>query len=201
MLKFKGKDSPDVYGIAVDGTKGVAVDNIPLRGSSGTIFTGLDFRHLKNFYSALNTELLILQFGGNVMPYMKSQKDITNYGHWFYSNLLTLKRLNHGVSILVIGMSDMSVKEKEKYVTYPNLEKVRDALKKATFKAGCAYWDMYEAMGGKNSMPSWVFADPPLASKDFVHFQPKGAMIIANMFYNAFIYEYNEYNRLQAETP
>jgi hypothetical protein len=63
-------------------------------------------------------------------------------------------------------------------------------MRKATLESGFAFWDMYEAMGGKNSMPSWVFADPPLASSDFVHFNPLGAKIIAEMFYNAFIYEY-----------
>jgi lysophospholipase L1-like esterase len=58
-------------------------------------------------------------------------------------------------------------------------------MKKATLDANAIYWDMYKAMGGKNSMPSWVFADPPLCSKDFVHFNARGAKIIANMFYNA----------------
>jgi hypothetical protein len=50
-------------------------------------------------------------------------------------------------------------------------------------------------MGGKNSMPSWVFANPPLASSDFVHFNTRGARIIANMFYNSLMYEYNLYKK------
>ncbi len=87
----------------------------------------------------------------------------------------------------------MSYKEKDKFVTYEHLEDVRDALKDATLKAGGAYWDMYEAMGGKNSMPSWVNADPPLAAPDYTHFSPRGAKVIANMFYNALIIEYKEY--------
>ncbi len=194
-LVFKGNDSPDIYGIALDGLGGIAIDNIPLRGSAGTIFTRQDFGHLSHFYKSLNVRMLILQFGGNVMPYIEEDKEVTNYGNWFYSNLLRLKKLIPGVRIVVIGVSDMSTKHKEQYITYPHLEKVRDALKEASMKAGCAYWDMYEAMGGENSMPSWVFAEPPLASKDFTHFLPTGARIIANMFYNALIYEYNLYNQ------
>ncbi len=190
-LEFKGKDSPDIYAIALDGNSGIAVDNIALRGSSGTIFTKMDLNLLKQFYDKLNVKLLILQFGGNVMPYIKTEKAYKDYGRWFCSQLRTLKRIKPDITIIVIGLSDMSIKQNGSYVTYPNLKNVRDALKQATFDAGCAYWDMYEAMGGRNSMPSWVFAEPPLASKDFVHFLPKGARIIANMFYNAFIYEYN----------
>ena len=42
-------------------------------------------------------------------------------------------------------------------------------------------------------MPGWVFADPPLASPDFVHFNHMGARIIAEMFYKAFITDYERY--------
>jgi len=46
-------------------------------------------------------------------------------------------------------------------------------------------------MGGKNSMPSWVSAQPPLAVADYVHFNARGAKVIAEMFSNALLYEYN----------
>jgi hypothetical protein len=42
-------------------------------------------------------------------------------------------------------------------------------------------------------MPSWVFANPPLASSDYVHFNERGARVLAEMFYNAFIHDYNLY--------
>ncbi len=192
-IKFKGKDSPNIYGVALDDTKGIAVDNIALRGCAGTIFNKMDRPLLKQMYDNLNVDLLILQFGGNVMPYIDDEKESESYGRWFYSQLATLKRLRPGVSIIVIGPSDMSIKVKDKFVTYELLESVRDALKNATFKAGCAYWDMYEAMGGKNSMPSWVNAKPALAAKDYTHFSTQGSKVVANMFYNAFILEYQEY--------
>jgi hypothetical protein len=73
------------------------------------------------------------------------------------------------------------------------VEKVRDALRNAAFESGPAFWDMYTAMGGQNSMPSWVFADPPLASGDFVHFNHRGAKTIAQMFYNSFAFEYHRF--------
>jgi hypothetical protein len=53
---------------------------------------------------------------------------------------------------------------------------------------------MYEAMGGKNSMPSWVLADPQLAGSDYTHFTPRGARIISEFFYKALIIEYETYN-------
>ena len=194
-ITFSGYDSPDIYCVDLSSGAGVMVDNIAMRGSSGTIFTRINSVQLQQMYSALNVELFILQFGGNVMPYVKTEQECVNYGNWFYSQLALLRRIRPSAAIIVIGPSDMSLKEKEHYITYPLLENVRDALKEATFRAGGAYWDMYEAMGGRNSMPSWVAADPPLAAADYIHFSPRGARLIGDMFYNALIWEYQLYRK------
>ncbi|MCK4662218.1 MAG: hypothetical protein KAT68_05095 [Bacteroidales bacterium] len=191
QIKFKGKDSPDVFAIALDNKSGIALDNIALRGSSGTDFTRTNLYFMKEMYDILNVKLLIIQFGVNVVPHIV--KDYTYYEKRLYRQLVALKQMNPKIPIIVVSVSDMSKKEKDYYVSYPNIEKIRNAQKNAAFKANCAFWDMYEAMGGKNSMPSWVFAQPPLAQKDFVHFSYRGSKIISQMFYNAIMYEYNFY--------
>jgi lysophospholipase L1-like esterase len=193
MLKFKGQSSPEIYGIALDGRRGVAVDNIPLRGCSGLFFTLLDEQLLAEMYRELNVKLFILQFGGNFVP--SGLSNYTGYENWFSNQLNRIKKLCPGAAILVIGVADMSVKDKNRYITNPDVEKVRDALKSSAFKSGAAFWDLYKAMGGQNSMPSWVFANPPLASNDFVHFNPRGAQTIAQMFYNSFILEYHRFEK------
>ncbi|MCF6365085.1 MAG: GDSL-type esterase/lipase family protein [Bacteroidales bacterium] len=192
-FEFDAEDSPDIYGFSLEGYSGINVDNIGMRGSGGLFFTRMDLNMLSRMYSQLNTKLLILQFGGNIVPGQREK-----YGWYrksFSRQLRTIKNIAPDMTILVIGLADMSKKEDDIYVTYPNIPLIRDALKQASFENNCAYWDMYEAMGGENSMPSWVFHDPPLGEKDFIHFTPQGARYIAKMFYNAFMYEYNRYLR------
>lgn len=193
VLKFSGWDSPDIYGVELAENRGVIVDNIALRGSSGTIFTQTDFKHSTKMYKDLDPGLFILQFGGNVMPYIKDQKAIDNYGRWFASQIKRLKQSCPNAAVIVIGPSDMSTKVKDKYVTYEYLPAVVEALKQAALSTGSGYWDMYQAMGGHNSMPGWVNAKPELAAPDYVHFSPRGSTLISNMFYNAFILEYNNF--------
>jgi hypothetical protein len=190
-VQFRCKESPEIYGLALDQNTGVAVDNIPLRGCAGLIFTAIDQQLLKDMYRELNVKLFILQFGGNVVPYIAD--NYRYYERWFYNQVVRLRELCPGASVLVIGVADMSVKDQTKFISYPNLENVKSAVKGAAFKAGAAYWDMQKAMGGKNSMPVWVNAEPPLASSDYVHFNLRGSKIIAQMFYNAFIYEYQRW--------
>ena len=190
-FRFKSFCSPDFYGITLDHDHGLAVDNVAMRGSAGLFFSRLDGEMLKKMYDELQVKLLILQFGGNVVPYIS--ENYVYYEKWFYRELSKLKSLMPNMSIIVIGVADMSVKEKDIYVSYQNLEHIRDAMKNAAFRADCAFWDMYSAMGGKNSMPSWVFAQPSLAASDFVHFNERGARVLAEMFYNAFMHDYIAY--------
>lgn len=192
-INFSGKDSPDIYGISLEGSNGVVMDNIPLRGSSGTIFTKQDATLLSNMYANLSPNLIIMEFGGNTIPYIKTEKSATDYGRWFKSQISFMKRLNPNAAIIVIGPGDMSVKEKTEYVTYPHLENVRDALKDAALTSGALFWDMYEVMGGKNSMPKWVAAEPSLAASDYIHFSPKGAKKIAEEFNKRLFKMYDEY--------
>ncbi len=187
-MTFEGSDSPEIYGVALDGSHGVAADNIPVRGCSGIIFSSVNQALLKEMYDSLHVKLIILQFGANAVPYMT---DVAYYSKIFYSQLVTLRRLCPNIPIIVIGVQDMAKKDNDKYASYECLESLRDEMKKVTFNAHCIYWDMYEAMGGKNAMVKWV--TEKLGEKDYVHFTPNGAQKIAKMFYNSLISEYNKY--------
>ena len=68
------KGNADIYGISVDGKYGVSVDNIPLRGSAGTLFTQLNDSLTRLMFQESNVGLVILQFGGNAVPAISSQK-------------------------------------------------------------------------------------------------------------------------------
>lgn len=87
----------------------------------------------------------------------------------------------------------MSRKKDGTFESWPNIEKIRNAQRRAAFRAGCAFWDMYAAMGGNNSMPGWVNAEPQLARSDYTHFTYKGSKVIAEMFTNALIKEYKTF--------
>ena len=190
-LKFSGRDSPDFYALSLEGDNGVMVDNIALRGSSGTFFHQINAGQLKQFYDHLNVKLIILQFGGNAMPAIKDASMAANFAGYMKYQIATVKKLAPGASILFIGPADMSIKQGTDYVTYPYLEDMRNALKKVVLENDCAFFDMYDCMGGKNSMASWV--DQKLAATDYTHFSPQGARKIATLLYSALINEYNGY--------
>ena len=82
-------------------------------------------------------------------------------------------------SILVISPGDLGEKKGRNIVTHPGIKKFVKAQARIAEKGNVAFWNMYEAMGGENSIESWVEASPPLAFKDFCHLTPKGGKTIA----------------------
>ncbi len=195
MIIMEGFDSPDIYGLSLEGDGGVALDNISMRGSSGTTFTSLENMPFRPMLDSLNPKLLLLQYGGNTVPYIKDKKSADNYGRSFKSQIDYLKGLVPGASVIVIGPGDMSTKVEGEMQTYPNLVHIRDALRQAAFDSGAGFFDIYEAMGGHNSMITWVEAKPALAAADYVHFSPGGAKIIAEAFIKSFMADYEAYHQ------
>lgn len=198
-ISFKGLDSPDVYGISFESNSGIIVDNIPLRGASGTLFRRINKSQLKLQFAAEPIRLVILQFGGNSVPYIDTKVRAKKFGNYFKSNLRYLKSILPKSSFLVIGPTDMATKVKGEFVTYPMLETIRDEVKEAAQSEGAAYYDMYEVMGGKNSMVDWVTAEPALAGGDYVHFTSKGARKMATSFYDALRKDYDKYLGIPVE--
>lgn len=188
---FKGADSPDVQAISLEGGQGVYVDNIALRGSSGTIFRKIESSELSQQFGALNTALIIMQFGGNSVPYTTSTEQAKEFGRYFQSQIHFLKKLNSNAAVIVIGPSDMSTTVDGEFQTWPYLEAIRDAMREAAFAENCAFWDMYSVMGGKNSMISWVNNNPPYAGTDYTHFTPLGAKRVAELLFKSIQKEYD----------
>ena len=191
-LQLVSSHLPDIYGIALDGERGVAVDNLPLRGSAGLNFSRNDREQMRQMFLIMDVEILILQFGANAVSARLENYD--TYARNFERQLRHLKSLKPGLAIIVVSVNDMSQNTPSGYVSFPNIEKMRDAQKQAAFEAGCVFWDLYEAMGGENSMPSWALAKPPLAQKDFVHFTPAGAKIVGELFCKAWANEYQRFS-------
>lgn len=187
-LSFGGK-SPYLFGVALDGESGITVDNFPMRGSSALGFESIQPKMLGELYRQMNVKLVILQYGINLVPDPKTNYDW--YGRAFSKQLAALKAASPETSFLVIGPSDMSRKTADGFESYPNIPLIRDAMKKAAFDNGCAFWDLYTAMGGQNSMSSWV--TNKLAAKDYTHFSTEGARYVSEMLYNTLMEEYQEY--------
>lgn len=183
----------DIQAIALDGLSGVAVDNIPMRGCSGTIFTSIDAASLREAYQALQVRMLILEFGGNRMPSIRSQADIDVYMRYLGAQIRYLKKVLPQAVMLFIGPADMARSVEGQVQTYPYLEEMIDALRTLCMENQVAFWDMYRVMGGRNTIIEWTKTQPPLAATDYIHFSRQGADRIAALLNRSFDLCYDYY--------
>lgn len=171
----------EIYAIAADGAYGVAVDNVAMRGSSGTIFHRIDTELLAESYKAMNARLIIMEYGGNLVPGTNSgniewtKKIITR-------QIQAIQKANPDADILFIGPADMARQKDGEWQTYAGLNMTIRALREVALDNGAAYWDMHRVMGGNGSMIKWVNREPALGFTDHIHFTRRGAAYMGDLF-------------------
>lgn len=183
-----------IHAFMLDGDgKGVNVDNVPMRGCSGTVFTQIAQTSLETYFSRFNIPLIVMQYGGNAMPYLKPGKSAHEFCNGLRRQFRMFKRISPNSKILFVGPSDMSTSVNGKLQTYPSLPIIVDSIKAVCLENDVAFWDLYTAMGGWNSMLKWVHANPQLAGGDYVHFTTIGAERAGKMLTNAIASAYEYY--------
>lgn len=162
-----------VYALSQESSTGVIVDNIPMRGCLGTVFTKMDSAQLSEFYSAENVRLIIMQFGGNAIPSNKNPGTIQGIVKGLRQQVQYLRRCAPEASILFIGPSDMLTQIDGVWTTYPMVPYMDKLLRKMALEENIAYFSLYRWMGGSGAMMKWQ--EVGLASSDGVHFTRAGA--------------------------
>ncbi|WP_044213571.1 SGNH/GDSL hydrolase family protein [Saccharicrinis fermentans] len=190
-LDFECEQSPLFLGMSLDSLCGVAVDNISMRGQSSPRLDKTDTLLYKSMAEYMDIGLVILQYGTNMVPTITE-----NYGFYsltFYRQLEILKKTMPGVPVLVVGVGDVGRLKGGKAQAYSHIFKIKEAQKQAAFKAGCAFFDLFEAMGGEGSILKWVTGHPKLAMSDYTHFNRAGGKKVAAWLYKAIMSDYGDY--------
>lgn len=172
-----------IYGLALENTNGVSVDNMSLRGASGSNLLSIDDDLSQSFCEARPYDLIILQYGLNV-----ANRKQTNYN--FYAKTLRaminkLRRVAPEADILVMSVSDRASKTGQGLTTMKEIFYLHEVQQEISREQGCAFWSMLHAMhsiGGIAQM-----ANRGEAAKDYTHLSHKGGAVVAKQFMKAIL--------------
>lgn len=182
-IELEGRVSADFYGLTLDGGSRVQIDNVAMRGASGTIFANSNATAYSQMVRQLKPKIIIMQYGGNTMPYLKDSTNVEKYAKRVTSQVNWIRRRSKNASFIFIGPTDMCLPVNGKMETYPMLPYLNEQLMETCLENNVAYWSMFDAMGGKGAMKLWV--DEKLTAKDYMHFTWKGTKIISELFFTA----------------
>ena len=197
LIEFYTDTVLDVYGVSFESPSGVFVDNYAVRGSSGMPLQKIPENILHGFNSTMNYSLLIFQFGLNVAaPEARGFK-------WYEDAMVKVvdyyKKIFPNADILIVSIGDKSYKHNMEYVTQPGIPKLVESQRNVAKRTQSHFWNLYQSMGGFNSMKSWVESPRPLASKDYAHINFSGAEKISKLLSDNVLNEYKlyQYNLLK----
>jgi lysophospholipase L1-like esterase len=188
-LDFSSAQNTPIYGIDFSDATGIAVDGFSNRGNSGLPLNLLNISQMKKFDKALGYDLIILQFGANVLT-RKSE----NY-NW-YSNSMT-KVVRHlqlafpTADILILGTADKGTKTDAIVKTDTGVVKLLRAQQQYATRTKSSFMSLFHLMGGVNTMPIWT--EQKLANNDYTHFSPEGSRKIGRMIYEELMERYSSF--------
>lgn len=170
-----------VLGFWLEGSKGIVLDNISLRGNSGVSHRELNGPTTAGMRKFIDYDIIILEFGMNALS--ATQKNYEAYGSIMADVAENLKKLYPNALILMLGVGDRGYKNGTDLGSIPTIRALIKAQRTAALKSGALFWDTREAMGGDGAAVEWHTQN--LVNSDYVHLNHKGGRKLAEIFLNS----------------
>jgi lysophospholipase L1-like esterase len=167
-----------------NGQPGILYHSMGVNGAKYKHYLSTDF-YLEQT-ATLKPDLIVIALGTNeALDHPYSEPKLTEQ----VSTLIArLKQHNPG-AVFLLSIHPDSYKKNTKH--NPGVATIREKLIESANNNKIAYFDLYEAGGGKHSADKWKEAT--LLRDDGVHFTRAGYELQGNMFYLALIKAYNQY--------
>jgi lysophospholipase L1-like esterase len=196
-FEFEPFDSLRLFGASFEDGGGIYVDNFSLRGNSGISLTGISNQMLSKFNQYRHYKLVILQFGLNMVV-----EDSLNYKAYVRRMVKVINNLKKDfpqASFLLMSVSDRSSNSTGRFETMNAIPAMRNAQRMIAQQTHIAFWDLFQAMGGENSMVKFVTSKPALAAKDYTHLNFKGGKILAGSMAKSLLYSFERHEEKYAK--
>ncbi len=169
------------YGASFAGP-GVSVDNYSVRSNNGRALFWTNPSVDAQIDAFLRYDLVILQYGLNIMQQGVYRYD--NYAAQLEQMIAFVRECFPGAAVLVLGVSDRSVKTEHGFEPMDAIASLTDAQRGAARRTGAAFWPTADAMRSWGGMAAFVANG--WAGKDYTHINYAGGRRVAWSLADAF---------------
>jgi lysophospholipase L1-like esterase len=177
------------YGVVLENDgPGVVWDTLSMIGAFTPRLLDHDEDHFREQLQHRGANLVVLGYGGNDlrrfagrgMPAAQLEEETRQL-------IERVRSAGPNVSCLLTGIVEHVLSGRAR-ITSDDVEALVEAQRRAAASAGCAYFDVYRAMGGAGSYNAWLRRG--LAADDGKHLSPAGRRQIAAWIYESLIAAY-----------
>lgn len=183
MKEFSINSPEGIVGLGayLDGTAGIQVDCMSVRGNSGLSLGKLNPTLCNAMRQYIDYDLIILEFGMNILS--AEQTNYNTYGKGMLHAVERVKACYPNADILIMGVGDRGVKDGPNVVSMPTCHALIKAQRELAQNTGAFFWDTHAAMGGDGAALKW--RNNNLLNADYIHLNHKGGGRLADIFFRS----------------
>jgi len=184
-LRPKGDGEVTIFGMVLEReASGVVYDAVGINGGAIHHLTLASANAWTASLRLRGPDLVILAFGTNEAGYVNIPG--TGYEADYREVVRRIRSALPGVAILIMAPMDRDERNQAgEITTMPSIPRIVEAQRKLAKELGCAFFDTYRAMGGKDAAARWYRADPRLMTGDFTHPTRTGSDRVARLLVDA----------------
>ncbi len=160
---------PQLFGVTIESSKpGVVVDTLGINGARAATTLAWDKKAWQADAAEQKPDLVVLAYGTNEVA---NPLDIAKNRPYFDRLLARVHAAAPGADCLMAGPTDW---DEDNGRTKPRVLRMDQLERQIAAAHGCAYFSVYDAMGGQGSHRRWEHASPQLGALDHIHLMPAG---------------------------
>jgi len=182
-----------VFGVFLDRDHpGVVLDALGVTSAKIRHLGRIEPHHFHEQLRWRHPALMVFNFGVNECREGERQFGLEEYERTTREVLSDIRAALPDSSCLVISPNDIAWKTaKGDRLSNDMVPKLAASQRKVAAEVGCAFWDMYQAMGGPGAMDKWISRQ--LGRPDMLHPTAAGAEVLGNWLYLALMDRYDEF--------
>ena len=164
-----------------------------MRGSAGYTLASIPQQTLRDFARLRPYDLIVLHFGLNVLNEKSQIANYKAYTKRMQKAVDNLRKAFPEASILIVSVPDRDQRTAAGIHTMNGVESLAAYQQLMASECRVAYFNLFEAMGGRESMKAMV--DKGWANKDYTHLSFAGGKHVANYIFESFMAGFENYKR------
>ncbi len=164
---------------------GVVYDTLGVNGGRARTLERIDPALWTEQLRLRRPDLVIFNFGTNESE--DTDRPMSQVEADYLSVLRRVRAALPAASCLVVSAPDRAGRVAGELTTLPIIPRLVATQRRAAMQAGCAFYDTYEAMGGRGTMAKWYLAKPAMCAGDMTHANRRGADFLGDFLYRSLV--------------